>query len=48
MTVKPEHIKQLLHPTFTDTESKHYKESVIATGLPASPGIYYSFLFKCI
>ncbi len=38
MTVKPEHINQLLHPQFASIESKKYKEHVIARGLPASPG----------
>ena len=36
--VKPEHLNQLLHPQFKDTESAKYRDSLIATGLPASPG----------
>jgi len=36
--VKPEHLNQLLHPQFKDTESAKYRTSVITTGLPASPG----------
>jgi pyruvate, orthophosphate dikinase len=36
--VLPEHLDQLLHPSFSDTESASYKASVIAEGLPASPG----------
>eukprot|EP00581_Thalassiosira_minuscula_P017155 CAMPEP_0183722450 /NCGR_PEP_ID=MMETSP0737-20130205/14392_1 /TAXON_ID=385413 /ORGANISM="Thalassiosira miniscula, Strain CCMP1093" /LENGTH=960 /DNA_ID=CAMNT_0025952609 /DNA_START=96 /DNA_END=2978 /DNA_ORIENTATION=+ len=36
--VLPEHLDQLLHPRFTDVESAEYKSSVMATGLPASPG----------
>ena len=38
MKVLPEHLDQLLHPRFSDVESKEYKESVLTTGLPASPG----------
>jgi len=38
MKVHPEHLDQLLHPRFPDTESSSYKGSVIAKGLPASPG----------
>lgn len=38
LTVKPEHIKQLLHPQFSNVENSDYKKSVIATGLAASPG----------
>jgi len=38
MTVKPEHLNQLLHPQFVSTASKDYKENVIGRGLPASPG----------
>lgn len=34
--VEPRHIDQLLHPQFEDPSV--YKSSVIATGLPASPG----------
>ena len=36
--VLPEHLDQLLHPRFSDTDSDEYKESVLARGLPASPG----------
>lgn len=38
MRVLPEHLDQLLHPRFSDVESGEYKSSVVATGLPASPG----------
>jgi len=38
MTVKPEHLNQLLHPQFSETASKTYKSAVIGTGLAASPG----------
>jgi pyruvate,orthophosphate dikinase len=34
--VEPQHLDQLLHPQFEDPSS--YKKSVIAKGLPASPG----------
>lgn len=34
--VEPRHLDQLLHPQFKDPSC--YKDSVIATGLPASPG----------
>ncbi|CAA7388695.1 unnamed protein product [Spirodela intermedia] len=34
--VEPGHLDQLLHPQFEDPSS--YKDKVIATGLPASPG----------
>ncbi|XP_010242550.1 PREDICTED: pyruvate, phosphate dikinase, chloroplastic [Nelumbo nucifera] len=34
--VEPQHLDQLLHPQFEDPTA--YKEHVIATGLPASPG----------
>eukprot|EP00252_Welwitschia_mirabilis_P023826 TRINITY_DN684_c0_g1_i1.p1 TRINITY_DN684_c0_g1~~TRINITY_DN684_c0_g1_i1.p1 ORF type:complete len:735 (+),score=141.68 TRINITY_DN684_c0_g1_i1:30-2234(+) len=34
--VQPMHLDQLLHPQFKDTAA--YKDKVIATGLPASPG----------
>lgn len=36
--VLPEHLDQLLHPSFSDTESDTYKSSVVTEGLPASPG----------
>ena len=39
LLVKPEHLKQLLHPQFKESiESSKYKEAVISKGLPASPG----------
>ncbi|XP_042436906.1 pyruvate, phosphate dikinase 2-like [Zingiber officinale] len=34
--VEPSHLDQLLHPQFDDTSA--YKDKVVATGLPASPG----------
>jgi pyruvate,orthophosphate dikinase len=34
--VEPGHLDQLLHPRFEDTDA--YKEHIIASGLPASPG----------
>lgn len=38
LKVLPEHLDQLLHPRFADVESKEYQASVMASGLPASPG----------
>jgi len=38
MMVKPEHIKQLLHPQFASLDSDDYKKAVVASGLAASPG----------
>ena len=38
LKVLPEHLDQLLHPRFADVESKEYQSSVMASGLPASPG----------
>jgi pyruvate,orthophosphate dikinase len=38
MTVKPEHLNQLLHPQFADVNGAAYKKNVVAIGLPASPG----------
>ena len=39
MTVKPEHLNQLLHPQFAlSNESPEYISKVVAKGLPASPG----------
>lgn len=38
MMVKPEHLKQLLHPQFTDTSDASYINAVVAKGLAASPG----------
>ncbi|ESW26191.1 hypothetical protein PHAVU_003G098200 [Phaseolus vulgaris] len=34
--VEPQHLDQLLHPQFEDPST--YKDKIIATGLPASPG----------
>lgn len=34
--VEPQHLDQLLHPQFEDPSA--YKDDVVATGLPASPG----------
>ena len=39
MTVRPDHLKQLLHPQFVDTTDKSYTSTVVAKGLAASPGI---------
>ena len=36
--VLPEHLDQLLHPRFPDVESSQYKDAVMTSGLPASPG----------
>ena len=36
--VLPEHLDQLLHPRFPDVESPQYKDAVMTSGLPASPG----------
>jgi len=38
MKVLPEHLDQLLHPRFSDVDSADYQSSVLAKGLPASPG----------
>jgi len=38
LTVKPEHLNQLLHPQFTNNNPAEYKKNTIAKGLPASPG----------
>ena len=38
MSVKPEHLNQLLHPQFVSVTSREYKDNVIGRGLPASPG----------
>jgi pyruvate,orthophosphate dikinase len=38
MMVKPEHIKQLLHPQFTNVDSDEYKNALLSKGLAASPG----------
>lgn len=47
LTVKPEHLNQLLHPQFTNSDPADYKKRKIAKGLPASPGagtFTFSFL----
>lgn len=36
--VSPDHLDQLLHPTFVNLHTKTYKDAVLAKGLPASPG----------
>lgn len=40
ITVKPEHLNQLLHPQFPNdfVGSATYKENLLSVGLPASPG----------
>lgn len=38
MTVKPEHLNQLLHPQFSDVSAAGYTSHVVTKGLPASPG----------
>ena len=38
MLVKPEHLNQLLLPRFASTTTVDYTNSVVTTGLPASPG----------
>eukprot|EP00595_Chromulina_sp_UTEXLB2642_P000319 CAMPEP_0196761690 /NCGR_PEP_ID=MMETSP1095-20130614/996_1 /TAXON_ID=96789 ORGANISM="Chromulina nebulosa, Strain UTEXLB2642" /NCGR_SAMPLE_ID=MMETSP1095 /ASSEMBLY_ACC=CAM_ASM_000446 /LENGTH=933 /DNA_ID=CAMNT_0042111571 /DNA_START=182 /DNA_END=2983 /DNA_ORIENTATION=- len=38
MSIKPEHLKQLLHPQFSSTDSAEYVNSIVSKGLPASPG----------
>ena len=38
MIVTPDHLKNVLHPQFTDTDGTDYKKSVVAKGLPASAG----------
>lgn len=38
MTVKPEHLNQLLHAQFVNIKDKSYTDNVVAKGLPASPG----------
>ena len=38
LSVKPEHLNQLLHPQFADSTAQSYLRNVIAHGLPASPG----------
>lgn len=36
--VEPRHLEQLLHPIFENVGSHAYKSSIVAKGLPASPG----------
>ena len=36
--VLPEHLDQLLHPRFPDVELPDYKNAILSSGLPASPG----------
>jgi pyruvate,orthophosphate dikinase len=36
--VEPRHLEQLLHPVFENVGSHAYKSSIVAKGLPASPG----------
>mmetsp|Transcript_28670 Transcript_28670/g.28996 ORF Transcript_28670/g.28996 Transcript_28670/m.28996 type:complete len:975 (+) Transcript_28670:109-3033(+) len=38
MSVKSEHLNQLLHPQFADMSDPSYRECVVTRGLPASPG----------
>lgn len=38
MTVRPEHLNQLLHPQFLTSDSEEFRSKVIGKGLPASPG----------
>jgi pyruvate, orthophosphate dikinase len=38
LTVKPEHLNQLLHPQFSNVKKDAYTEAVVGRGLPASPG----------
>jgi pyruvate,orthophosphate dikinase len=38
LSVKPEHLNQLLHPQFADIDSAKYSDNVASKGLPASPG----------
>ncbi len=40
MTVKPEHLNQLLHAQFVNIKDKSYTDNVVAKGLPASPGAH--------
>jgi hypothetical protein len=42
MTVKPEHLNQLLHAQFVNIKDKLYTDNVVAKGLPASPGTHLS------
>ena len=38
LMVEPRHLEQLMHPMFENVGSHAYKSSVLAKGLPASPG----------
>lgn len=40
LKVEPDHVKQVLHPTFSAEvlESKEYKENIVAVGLAGGPG----------
>lgn len=40
LRVEPDHVKQVLHPTFADSEIKSplYKENIVAVGLAGGPG----------
>jgi phosphoenolpyruvate synthase/pyruvate phosphate dikinase len=40
LKIEPDHVKQVLHPTFSAEvlESKDYKENVVAVGLAGGPG----------
>jgi pyruvate, orthophosphate dikinase len=40
LKVEPDHVKQILHPTFSPEalESKEYKDNVVAVGLAGGPG----------
>jgi pyruvate, orthophosphate dikinase len=36
--VTPGHIDQMLHPRFSNEGKPDYKHSIVAKGMPASPG----------
>jgi pyruvate, orthophosphate dikinase len=38
LMVEPRHLEQLMHPMFENVGSHAYKSSILAKGLPASPG----------
>ena len=40
LKIDPDHVRQILHPTFADsvTKSSAYKDNVLAVGLPGGPG----------
>ena len=40
LKVEPDHVKQILHPTFSaeELESQDYKDNVVAVGLAGGPG----------